>query len=133
MTTMNRVDQRQIARRLAATLVQIIWLPIVFLPGLAGVAAEREPGVTIAVDCDQVIQTMRGGFGVSWHAIEEPIPVVAAARTEAVRGAGIRPPKMNKRGANLSSRGLAGTRLHPRRGGAADVPAGTRPVYLGLA
>lgn len=81
MTTMNRADQGRNACRMAATVIRITWLPIALLPGLAGVAAQchaaqPESGVTIAVDCERVIQTMRGGFGASWHAIEEPIPVV---------------------------------------------------------
>ena len=36
MTTMNRVDQRQIARHLVATLVPIIWLAIVLLAWVGG-------------------------------------------------------------------------------------------------
>ncbi len=39
-------------------------------------AAEGGPGVTIRVDWEKPVRTMRGGFGASWHAIEEPIPVV---------------------------------------------------------
>ncbi|HEY3324395.1 MAG TPA: polysaccharide lyase family protein [Planctomycetota bacterium] len=29
----------------------------------------------ILIDCEKVINTMRGGIGASWHAIEEPIPI----------------------------------------------------------
>ena len=36
----------------------------------------RSPGqVRLTADAGKVLHTMRGGFGASWHAIEEPIPV----------------------------------------------------------
>jgi len=38
-------------------------------------ATTREAGtVTVIVDCDRVVNSMRGGIGASWHAIETPIP-----------------------------------------------------------
>ena len=39
-------------------------------------AAAPAPEVEITVDASRVRHTMRGGFGASWHAIEQPLPVV---------------------------------------------------------
>ena len=36
--------------------------------------AEIQKDVRLAVDLDAVVNTMRGGIGASWHAIEQPIP-----------------------------------------------------------
>jgi hypothetical protein len=43
----------------------------------AGAAAAQKAAdneVTIDVDCGRVVNTMRGGMGASWHAMETPIP-----------------------------------------------------------
>jgi alpha-galactosidase len=40
--------------------------------------ALSSPEVSLTVRADQVVHTMRGGLGASWHAIEEPIPVVGS-------------------------------------------------------
>jgi hypothetical protein len=42
---------------------------------LLGAAAAN--GVRISVDLTRLVNTMRGGLGASWHAIEEPIPISA--------------------------------------------------------
>ena len=31
-------------------------------------------GVSVRLDLGEVVNTMRGGIGASWHAIEEPLP-----------------------------------------------------------
>ena len=41
-----------------------------------GWAAEPVAEVDITVDASRVQHTMRGGFGASWHAIEQPLPVI---------------------------------------------------------
>jgi hypothetical protein len=38
-------------------------------------SAARAADVTITADASRTVQVMRGGFGASWHAIEEPMPV----------------------------------------------------------
>lgn len=37
--------------------------------------ADPAPPVTVLVDTNTVVHTMRGGIGASWHAIQEPIPI----------------------------------------------------------
>ncbi len=45
------------------------------MAGLFAVAPIRGgDDVVVTVDCNKVINTMRGGMGASWHAIEAPIP-----------------------------------------------------------
>ena len=50
-----------------------------FVSAAFGAAAEPAPGLaaqkTLWQIGQRVVNTMRGGIGVSWHAIEEPIPV----------------------------------------------------------
>ena len=47
-----------------------------FLPrGAEGASTKTQTVVEINVDTNKVINTMRGGIGASWHAIESPIPV----------------------------------------------------------
>src|SRR5512140_351322 len=41
--------------------------------GPAGLLKGAE--VTLTMDATRAFHTMRGGFGASWHAIEQPIPV----------------------------------------------------------
>lgn len=55
---------------------------LLILLAAAGPAPARKPApslpgpdVRLAVDAGRVVHTMRGGFGASWHAIEQPIPV----------------------------------------------------------
>jgi hypothetical protein len=41
----------------------------------AGDASARKSGtIEVTVDCGKVVNTMRGGIGASWHAMETPIP-----------------------------------------------------------
>ena len=47
--------------------------PVAEVAPLTSPADSRE--VRITVDAARVVNTMRGGIGASWHAIEEPIPV----------------------------------------------------------
>jgi hypothetical protein len=51
----------------------VICLPIA--PVLFAASTSSQPEVTLTAKADAVIHTMRGGFGASWHAIEQPIPV----------------------------------------------------------
>jgi hypothetical protein len=51
----------------------VICLPIA--PVLFAASTSSQPEVTLTVNADAMIHTMRGGFGASWHAIEQPIPV----------------------------------------------------------
>ncbi len=46
-----------------------------FPPHAAESTAETPATVEITVDATNVINTMRGGIGASWHAIESPIPI----------------------------------------------------------
>lgn len=48
---------------------------LAFSPQIANGASKTAPVVEISVDTGKVINTMRGGIGASWHAIENPIPV----------------------------------------------------------
>ena len=48
-------------------------MPVEKLPAPPSVAVSKD--VRITVDLAHVVNTMRGGIGASWHAIEEPIPV----------------------------------------------------------
>ena len=59
-----------------------VFLIITALLICSGVAIAQEPvsassgsEVCLTVDADTVIRTMSGGFGASWHAIEQPIAV----------------------------------------------------------
>ena len=59
-----------------------VFLIITALLICSGVAIAQEPvsassgsEVRLTVDADTVIRTMSGGFGASWHAIEQPIAV----------------------------------------------------------
>ncbi len=56
----------------------------------------RRADVSVAVDAGQVIHTMRGGFGASWHAIEQPIPI-AGDRSHGGSAWGANPPAENRR------------------------------------
>lgn len=51
-------------------------LTTVLLVATGWAAAAPAPEVEITVDVSRVRHTMRGGFGASWHAIEQPLPVV---------------------------------------------------------
>jgi hypothetical protein len=44
-------------------------------PGMFASEGIPPRAVHVAVDATRVVNTMRGGLGASWHAIEEPIPV----------------------------------------------------------
>ncbi len=46
----------------------------VLLPCLSHAGEESPNDVTVSVNTTTVLNTMRGGIGASWHAIEEPIP-----------------------------------------------------------
>lgn len=48
-------------------------IPVEKLPDPPSVAVSKD--VRITVDLARVVNTMRGGIGASWHAIERPIPV----------------------------------------------------------
>jgi hypothetical protein len=57
------------------------WLPVIatLLAPVTGASASRAGDVPagpveVTVDCDKVVNTMRGGLGASWHAIETLIP-----------------------------------------------------------
>ena len=47
--------------------------PVARITPTSGVLPAGE--VRVAVDASRVVNTMRGGIGASWHAIDEPIPV----------------------------------------------------------
>jgi len=48
--------------------ILLLWL-VVSLP----LAAQTDPTIRIRVNAGEVVRTMQGGIGVSWHAIETPI------------------------------------------------------------
>ncbi len=53
------------------------WIAVMvclLLPCLSHAGEESSNDVTVTVNADTVLNTMRGGIGASWHAIEEPIP-----------------------------------------------------------
>ena len=53
----------------------VIVVACLLLPVNNGVAAEGSSNeVSVTVDLGNVVNTMRGGIGASWHAIEAPIP-----------------------------------------------------------
>lgn len=64
---------------------------LAFLPTSSGEAAE----VTIDVDAAKVTNTMRGGMGASWHAIEQPIPY-KPGQSEGGSAWGANPPAENE-------------------------------------
>ena len=81
--------QGRIERRTSGKLRRI--LPILgilvlpFVQALESCAAADIPGeVRVTVDLASVVNTMRGGIGASWHAIEQPMPY--ADRPDAVFG-----------------------------------------------
>lgn len=63
-------------------------VPVKEVPAIAA-APSRE--VTVEVGAAAVVRTMAGGIGGSWHAIEEPIPVVGG-RSHGGSGWGANPP-----------------------------------------
>jgi hypothetical protein len=69
-------------RRRAAALQDAVAFATTLLPLLTLITsltlspAHAAPEATITADASRTIQPMRGGFGASWHAIEEPMPVV---------------------------------------------------------
>ena len=55
--------------------VNWIVVPVcLLLPYLSHAGEESPNDVTVTVNTATVLNTMRGGIGASWHAIEEPIP-----------------------------------------------------------
>lgn len=62
----------QFARGLFALLVAAAAFPSLVAEG---VQPGQSPPVLITVDTTTVVNTMRGGIGASWHAIETPIPI----------------------------------------------------------
>ena len=72
------------------------------LAGASSARASEAGTITACVDCGRVVNTMRGGLGASWHAMETPIPygVKGPTRqcyTEAGSGWGGYPPAENER------------------------------------
>lgn len=68
----------RISNNLPMKLLSLIPGLLVFAVGIAAQAPASTPSgadVRVSVDANTVIHTMRGGFGASWHAIEQPIPV----------------------------------------------------------
>jgi hypothetical protein len=62
--------------RVAWVLVAVFTTLSAFAPPASEDAKLRGPVVVeISVNSNEVINTMRGGIGASWHAIEEPIPI----------------------------------------------------------
>jgi hypothetical protein len=59
-----------------STLCLVFWFTAAFLLPSAALFAAVLPEVTLSADFSKTIHTMRGGIGASWHAIENPIPVV---------------------------------------------------------
>jgi hypothetical protein len=60
---------------LASTLILALALLTFPSDSAQGVARKTPMAVEITVDTSKVINTMRGGIGASWHAIEAPIPI----------------------------------------------------------
>ena len=93
--------------------------------------------VTIQVDCGQAINTMRGGLGASWHAIEATIPYGVKhpyfdGYSHGGSGWGGYPPADDERAWQQIYRhaALAGPRLEPRGDRTADLRARARQVHL---
>ena len=61
---------------LPALIAIVALLMVLAFPLHAAECAHKTPAmVEITVDTSKVINTMRGGIGASWHAIEKPIPI----------------------------------------------------------
>ncbi len=67
----------------------VVFFPVVFC--VVGGGSLGSADVKIEVDAASVINTMRGGMGASWHAIEEPIPY-GPGKTEGGSAWGGHPP-----------------------------------------
>ena len=60
----------------STSLLIIVLLTLTLSPNKAQCTSSKTPPpVEINVDTSKIINTMRGGIGASWHAIEKPIPI----------------------------------------------------------
>jgi hypothetical protein len=81
----------------------VICLPIA--PVLFAASTSSQPEVTLTANADAVIHIMRGGFGASWHAIEQPIPV-EGDRSHGGSAWGANPPAEDTRAWRLAGLGF---------------------------
>jgi hypothetical protein len=61
--------------RARVSIVVLVSLVVIPLAAAQGVQSRTPPQVEITVDANTIVNTMRGGIGASWHAIEKPIPI----------------------------------------------------------
>ena len=54
-------------------LITALWIPLLWFGFLLPLATQTNPTVRIRVNAGEVVRTMQGGIGASWHAIETPI------------------------------------------------------------
>lgn len=54
-------------------LITVLWILLLWLVVWLPLAAQTDPTIRIRVNAGEVVRTMQGGIGASWHAIETPI------------------------------------------------------------
>ena len=62
----------RVARRFISLIAAAALFPLRVAEGIQSMPSSP---VEISVDTSKIINTMRGGIGASWHAIEQPIPI----------------------------------------------------------
>ena len=51
----------------------VLWMLLLWFVFSLPLAAQTDPTIRIRVNAGEVVRTMQGGIGASWHAIETPI------------------------------------------------------------
>lgn len=67
----NKMNAKPTRSKRSGAKARCVQVACLLLPALSPSGAE----VKLTTDASAVVHTMRGGFGASWHAIEQPIPV----------------------------------------------------------